>query len=161
MPYSMCLILNLLTYLMKFFKIKCDRNFIIYANEIKHERQYVKYYLDCLRKVSFHNLKCFGPKTFLHKNDAIFNFSKVWPLFQRSFLIKQGHLRLVNLSVASVWHRCTFSYFQKCFPTGCDLDLWPCDLELGSTSTSHQYQSYVEDHEDQIIRSWVIAKTII
>ena len=51
--------------------------FINYANEIEHERQYVKYNLDCLRKASFHNLECFGPKTFLHKNDAIFNFSKV------------------------------------------------------------------------------------
>ena len=72
-----------------------------------------------------------------------FTWNFVWPCFGALTIWikrKQGHLRLVNMSVASVWHRCTFSYFQMCFPTGCDLYLWPCDLDLRSTLTSHQFQ---------------------
>ena len=39
------------------------------------------------------------------------------------------------------WYKVKTRFSQNCI---FDLDLWPCDLDLRSTLTSHWYQSYVQ-----------------
>ena len=41
------------------------------------------------------------------------------------------------------------------------LELWPCDLELGSTTTSHYDVHHVwKHHQDLTTRSWFIGKNV-
>ena len=74
-------------------------------------------------------------------------------LGQLLHLIDINHVCKYHLYlIISSWYIVKTSFSQNCI---FDLDLWPCDLDLRSTLTSHWYQSYVQ--VSSISNLWFMA----
>ena len=83
------------------------------------------------------------PKTFVYKRACLtltfdlvtLTFGQLQHLNNTYYMYKHHHCAIIGS-----WYITKARFSQNCI---IDLDLWPCDLDLWSTSTSYQYLSYV------------------
>ena len=90
-----------------------------------------------------HWLMIYSPNTFFYKIAYLtLTFDLVTLTFgQHQHLINTYHVYKHHwYPIIGSWYIVKTSFSQNCI---FDLDLWPCDLDLRSTLTSHWYQPYV------------------
>ena len=103
-------------------------------------------YLSCVCASSMcnHWLMIYSQNTYFHKIAYLtLTFDLVTLTFgQHQHLINTYHMyKYHSYPIIGSWYIVKTSFSQNCI---FDLDLWPCDLDLRSTLTSHWYQSYLQ-----------------